>query len=129
MKTKVIFLSAFLCANLIFAQKEDKVATDPQRSKTPIEKVNKLADLGNETSAHRLIGPTIKNPFAAGHAGFKPVAERAFARLRKKRLSGPTYKNRKQEVRTISYGEPRRANHRHTKTGPRYKNRSAKTGG
>lgn len=93
------------------------------------EKTNKVANVGNETSVRKLVGPARKNPFAAGRAGNTSAVVRAVPPLQAKPLTGPAYKNRKQQVLTVSYGEPRRATRRQIKTGPRYKNRSAKTGG
>lgn len=129
MKTNILFLCAFLCAGLLFSQSKPTSSPDAGNPESPVERIQQVSDVARKTSVRRLLSPAVKNPLAAGRAGYDVAATPAFARFRTNRLTGPAYKNRKQEVRTISYGEPRRATRRQAKTGPRYKNRSAKTGG
>ena len=129
MKTKVLFLGAFLCANFAFAQTEEKMPSNTEASEAPIESVKKVADVGNDSSTRQLVGPARKNPLAGGRAGSASASFRSVAPLKTPKITGPAYKNRKPEIRTSDNDESRRATPTNAKTGPRYKNRTAKTGG
>lgn len=129
MKPIVLFLGAVLCTSFAFAQTANKIPTDAQRSDVVTEKVNKVADVSNEASTRKLIGPARKNPLAGGRAGSKSTTASAVAPLNRAQLTGPTYKNRKPEIRTVDEDQPKKVSRIPVKTGPRYKNRSAKSGG
>lgn len=129
MKSTLLFLGAFLCANLTYSQSEEKSSASTLPLAATTEKVKKVADVASPASELQLTGPAAKNPLASGRAGRAPATVRTLSRYSAKWLNGPRYKNLKPEVRIVRYGEPRRATRKLKKTGPRYKNRFAKTGG
>lgn len=124
MKTSMLFLSAFLCAGLSFAQTEKPDTTTENQAST-VETSRKSADVGHKISSPRLIGPRAKNPFATGRAGYSPSAFEAVAPSTSVRLFGPAYKNRK----PVPAPDTTRVTEPVSKpvlTGPRYKNRYPK---
>jgi hypothetical protein len=127
MKTSTLFLGAIMCANLAFAQTEAPTTAN-EGPEEPTEKVKKVADVGNEASSQRLVGPAAKNPLAAGRAGSSATTPPAVTPPTSERLTGPAYKNRKLAVRPNTDEIARATVRKRGETGPRYKNRTAKTG-
>lgn len=84
-------------------------------------------DKSNRIVAQRTYGPHYKNPLAAGRIvkinSTTPVAVKPLQRVK---LTGPAYKNRVFAADKVNATSPDRAAKR-TVTGPRYKNRSAKS--
>lgn len=117
------FTTANLAAEVTFAQlpPQDTSTVKPTAATPEDNQVSK--------SMIRRIGPYVKNPHAAGRAGYKGDPEQPIALPSRQQLYGPQYKNQTwgstSEADTVTQDTPRKQ----LLYGPRYKNRSAKSGG
>lgn len=127
MKSLIFFLFFFTTAGL--AAETTFAQLPPQDTSTVKPAAATPAESKVPESMIRQIGPHLKNPFAAGRAGYKGDADQMMALPSRQQLYGPQYKNQKwgipNEGDTVTQDTLRRK----PLYGPRYKNRSAKSGG
>lgn len=117
------FTTASLAAEVTFAQ------LPPQDTSTVKPVAATLEDDNVSKSMIRRIGPHVKNPYAAGRAGYKGDPDRIIALPSRQQLFGPQYKNQKWGTSNEADTVTRDTFRRKQLYGPRYKNRSAKSGG